>query len=365
MRTAPVVLLSLLAVATLHAQAPDSGIDFQKARELFQEQSSGVTLSPEDQAYLERAKAAFAARQAHPGSRSIPGQRKAPDRLTPLCDLTASDKYEGEDGGLYGHGSNTPPEPLRFAATTQLARIQPLGPDGHLDPKGAIVFVSISMSNATMEFSTFKRLADASPQKSPSVTIVDCAQGGQTMARWAPPNAPAWTEARRRLTQAGVTPAQVAVAWIKLANAGPSGSFKDHTSQLESDTVAVLHNARVFFPNLRIAYLDSRIYAGYAVTPLNPEPYAYEGAFSVRHLIQRQMSGDPALAETKSPLLLWGPYLWADGARGRKIDNLVWNRSDLGSDGTHPTDSGRQKVATLLLTFFTTDPLAAPWFAKH
>ena len=75
--------------------------------------------------------------------------------------------------------------------------------------------------------------------------------------------------------------------------------------------------------------------------------------------------GDPELAESKSPLLLWGPYLWADGAKGRKLDALVWERSDFGPDGVHPSDSGRQKVANLLLEFLTTDLLAKPWFSKR
>mgnify|MGYP003332739846 CR=1 FL=1 len=36
--------------------------------------------------------------------------------------------------------------------------------------------------------------------------------------------------------------------------------------------------------DLRIAYLGSRTYGGYATTPLNPEPHAYEGAFAVRRI---------------------------------------------------------------------------------
>jgi hypothetical protein len=184
------------------------------------------------------------------------------------------------------------------------------------------------------------------------------------MAQWAPAGAPPWEEAKRRLERAGVSPKQVQVAWIKLANVAPSGSLQEHGRKLESDTLAVLHNARALFPNMRIAYLGSRIYGGYAVSGLNPEPYAYEGAFAVRWLIQRQIRGDPELAESKSPLLLWGPYLWADGAKGRKLDQLVWESSDFGPDGTHPSDSGRRKVAGLLLDFLTTNPLAKPWFAK-
>jgi lysophospholipase L1-like esterase len=97
---------------------------------------------------------------------------------------------------------------------------------------------------------------------------------------------------------------------------------------------------------------------------LNPEPYAYESAFPARWLIQRQIQGDAQLALTRSPLLLWGPYLWAEGTKGRQVDKLVWERSDFVGDGVHPSPTGRQKVAELLLNFLTTDPLAKSWFAK-
>ena len=226
------------------------------------------------------------------------------------------------------------------------------------------------MSNATQEFSIFKRIADADPDKSPLVTIVDCAQGGQAMAQWVSPDAKAWAEADRRLTAAGITNLQVQIAWIKLANIAPRGELTEHGKKLQKDTLAVLHNAKARFPNLRVAYLGSRIYAGYATGGLNPEPYAYEGAFVVRWLIQGQIKGDAALhfdtggGPAKAPLLLWGPYLWADGTTPRKSDGLVYERQDLAGDGVHPSDSGRQKVARQLLSFFKTDALARSWFVK-
>jgi hypothetical protein len=184
------------------------------------------------------------------------------------------------------------------------------------------------------------------------------------MAEWVDPGAPAWKESLRRLEAAGVTPDQVQVAWIKLANKAPSGSMKEHLDKLEEDTIKVLQQARTRFPNLRIAYLGSRIWAGNARSNLNPEPYAYESAFAVRHLVQRQMAGEEALSPGKAPLLLWGPYLWAEGEKGRKFDGLVWKPGDFNADGVHPSDSGREKVARLLLEFFATDPMAKLWFSR-
>ena len=119
------------------------------------------------------------------------------------------------------------------------------------------------------------------------------------------------------------------------------------------------------FPNLKIAYISSRSYAGYATTELNPEPFAYECGFAVRSLIQDQIRGNEALSYTagKSPLLLWGPYLWSDGGKGRQADELRFVRADYRDDGTHPSDSGRQKIAEQLEKFFTTEPTAKMWYA--
>jgi hypothetical protein len=290
--------------------------------------------------------------------------------LKPLTEMTAEDKYKGEDGGLYGGGKNEPPEVLAAAARKELAKIAPLDAEGRPAKDGKVVLVSISMSNATQEFSRFKQVADKDERKSPLLTIVDCAQGGQAMAEWTAPDARTWTEADRRLAQAGVTGKQVQVAWIKLANKGPKGDLAEHGKKLKEDTLKVLGNARARFPNLRLAFLGSRIYGGWSGGALNPEPYAYEGAFAVRWLILDQLAGKPELnwdaerGAVKVPLLLWGPYLWADGVKPRKADNLVWDRKDLGPDGTHPSDSGRQKVAEMLLAFFKTDANAKGWFVK-
>jgi hypothetical protein len=227
------------------------------------------------------------------------------------------------------------------------------------------------MSNATMEYSLFKQLADGDEKKSERVAIVDCAQGGQAMAEWVDSKGKPWSEAERRLAAANVSSNQVQVVWIKLANKGPSGELNDHGKKLQRDTLAVIQNAKAHFPNLRIAYLGSRIYAGYANNRLNPEPYAYEGAFVVRWLIQDQMKGDAALnydaakGAVKVPLLLWGPYFWGDGTTPRQSDGLVWERKDLAGDGTHPSESGRKKVADQLLKFFKDDPLAARWFVRR
>ena len=372
------LILALSTCAFLAAQdvpkketKPEAGstekIDFEKARVLLQKQNSGGKLTDEEAAYLKRAKAARRAGQGAPqNNRMIGGKDKV--GLKPLTEMSADDRYQGQDGGLYGGGKNTPPDEHRKGAEAALARLKPRNSAGELTADGRIGFVSISMSNATQEFSTFKQVADLDAAKSDLVTIVDCAQGGQAMAEWVDPKAHPWEEAERRLSAAGINPKQVQVVWIKLANKGPRGDLEEHGRKLEKDTLAVIQNAKAKFPNLQVAYLSSRIYGGYATGPLNPEPYAYESAFVVRWLIQRQIRGDNALAYSTdkplAPVLLWGPYLWADGVTPRQADKLVYTREDLADDGTHPSQAGRQKVAKLMLEFFKTDPLAKSWFAK-
>lgn len=364
----------LLVLGVLAAQNPsDKGtnpksgesIDFNKARSIFQKQSNGVKLTQEEADYLERAKSARKSGQQK-NSRMIGGKDKI--GLKPLNEMTEQDKYLGQDGGLYGNGKNTPPNAHHNSAMAAISRLKPRNNSGDPDEKGTIGFVSISMSNATQEFSMFKQLADADPSKSKFVKIIDCAQGGQAMAEWVDPKAKPWEEAGKRLSAAGVSPNQVQVAWIKLANKGPNGDLKEHGEKLEKDALAVIQNAKAKFPNLQLAYLSSRIYGGYSTGALNPEPYAYESAFPVRWLIQRQIQGEESLSfegtKVLSPVLLWGPYLWADGVNPRQSDKLVYNREDLASDGTHPSQAGRQKVAYVMLEFFKNDPLAKSWFLK-
>jgi hypothetical protein len=366
-------------------EAKAEKLDFNRARELMRKREQGEKLTADEESYLKRA---MEARQAWlqlerlttrgEGGTGSTARRDNPARpgaegkssvgFKPLIDMSAEDRYKGEDGGLYGGGKNTPPETHQKLAAAESAKIQPLDADGKQSDNGLIGLISISMSNATQEFSMFKRIADADEAKSSKVRIVDCAQGGQAMAEWVSPDANPWKTAANILTNAKVSPQQVQVAWIKLANKGPRGDLQEHGKKLEQDTLAVIQNAKAKFPNLRVAYLSSRIYGGYSAGALNPEPYAYEGAFVVRWLIQDQIKGNKELAATgeaiKAPVLLWGPYFWADGTTPRS-DKLIYNREDLAGDGTHPSELGRRKVAEQILQFFKSDELAKQWFVKH
>ena len=46
-------------------------------------------------------------------------------------------------------------------------------------------------------------------------------------------------------------------------------------------------------------------------------------------------------------------------------DGLKYLKEDFANDGVHPSESGREKVARLLLEFFATDTLAKGWFGAQ
>ena len=291
-----------------------------------------------------------------PGERPSANCDRTSTGYPPLTDM-GSGTYQGYTGGLYPFGANYPPLDYKWMGRAHASRVVPLDASGQPDPaNGRLVLLSIGMSNTTQEFSQFKTQADQDPRKNPKLTIVDGAVGGQDATTIRNPNASYWITVTQRLSNAGVTPNQVQVIWLKEAIAGENRPFPNDALGLMDALRDIVGILEARFPNLQIVYLSSRIYAGYASTTLNPEPYAYQSGFAVKWLIEERSLGDGSGA-----WLAWGPYLWADGLKGRD-DGLIWQCADLQQDGTHPSTSGRAKVANLLLAFFKTDESATPWF---
>jgi hypothetical protein len=306
---------------------------------------------------------------------------------TPLTDLLGG-TYYGNPGGLYPGGINQPPPDHDSAARARRNSIKPLDVNGDESPFGKYVLISIGMSNATQEWCSqtsgppcaswsFMGKSASDPSVNHyTLVIVNGASEGQ--------EAPAWTSSSSanydrikvtRLAPLGLSENQVQIAWVKLEDAKPSVSLPADSADAHlflTNLGLVLRAMRVRYPNLRIVFLSSRVYGGYATIDLNPEPYAYESGFSVKWAIESQineMRGLPnnpqagTLNYTKklAPLILWGPYLWANGTTPRS-DGLVWSKADFEEDGTHPSQSGETKAAGLLFDFFKTSPYARCWF---
>lgn len=405
-------VLLVLAVegASLQSSA-EPPIDPVRGRELMQRSSRGETLTAEEQAYLDRVKQEIRRRaatnrpEAPPAAPVRPIEADTNDwrALVPIPDMAAP--YKGEDGGLYGGGRNTPPGAHLDAYRRESEKIRPLDAGGRPAADGRIGLITIGFSNPSIESEDFKRAADADPQKSPAVVIVNGCIGGRSAAMWAWDGAAilpkaeqerldremdvlgmpkgvrrssglekdTWPTLAKRIEAAGLSPKQVQACWLKHveANPKPLGEFPAHARALQADIAAVLNIARHHYPNLRIVFLSSRTFGGWSGRSSgSPEPYAYESGFGTRWVVQAQIRGvaqlnwDPAHGDVKAPLVLWGPYLWACGNSPRKGDGLTWTPDDVRADRLHPNENGCRKTTALLLDFFRTNEGTRTWFLK-
>lgn len=315
----------------------------------------------------------------------LSGARVSAAAMVPLNDL-GTGSYLGFQGGLYPNGSNTMPAAHRNAGISKAQQVRTLDANGNPSPSGKYVLLSIGMSNTTQEFCaasgsqcapySFMGQAAADPQVNHTqLMIVDGARGGQTADKWTSPTSVNYDGIRdNKLGPLGLTEMQVQVVWVKVANAGPRFSLPAANADaylLVSQQGSIVRALKARYPKLRQVFFSSRIYAGYATSPLNPEPYAYESGFGVKWVIQAQITQaagggvDPRAGNLNynnvAAWMAWGPYLWADGLNPRS-DGLTWAPADFGADGTHPSVSGRQKVGSMLLNFFKTSPHTACWF---
>ena len=310
-------------------------------------------------------------------------------RPVPLIDL-APDTYKGFEGGLYPGGQNTPPEPYLAAALRRSREIQPRGPDGAPDPeRGLIGFLSVGPSTTVHQFAAFERLEDPSPERNPRVVLLNGAQIAQIATKIADPDSDYWPLVLDRVAAAGLTPAQVQVVWFnqlalrvlpeppagvtdsrqrkrlrRLALEDPATDFPGHALELRDELDAIVEILGRLFENLELCYLSDNAYGGHGEPNTRfSEPHTFEGGFAVKWLIAERIEA-PKTWLNESPLPLWGPYFWADGARPSSA-GTHWEPEDFEREiEGHPSVSGEDKVARLLQDFFHSDPTAAGWYLR-
>ncbi len=313
----------------------------------------------------------------NPGGSNSPnsGRTTSPEHsaIKPLNEL-GKGEYRGFVGGFYPNGENSRPTAHEAAGLKIAGQVRPLNERGQPDPNGKIVLLSVGMSNTSQSSQGFQGWLRQAEGLNPLMQFVNGAQGGMTAAAIQDPmdgrtGTRYWEEVDRRLQMAGVSREQVQAVWIKQADGGPQGGFPRYAQNLQAELkriVQVLHDR---FPNVKLCYLSSRTYGGFATTNLNPEPYAYESGFAVKWLIEEQLKGDAALnydsskGAVKAPWLSWGPYLWANGAT-KRTDGFSYERGDFIDDGTHQSFDGQRKVGKLMIDFFRSDSTTKSWFLK-
>ena len=314
--------------------------------------------------------------------------------LIPLDAMSANQYYPNsshakrQEGGLYGNGANSVEAlPSHYQkAVNAVSEIIPRDANGNPDSvNGKICVVSIGMSNTRREYNTFISKANVDQAKSAKVQLVNTAQESMVASSWAKwgvpsqPDPDPWEGSNgfvSKIASEGCSPHQVQAAWIKLTNANPqqpgSDDFPVYVENMYRNMTKVVTFLRQY-SDVKVAYLSTRMYGGYSLIQLSPEPSVYESAFAMRWLIMDQLGthqqdtsivSDVPYADVtydNAPVLLWGPYFWANGLIPRN-DGLTWTCNDMASDGVHPEESAKQKISDRLLAFLKEDSLAKVWF---
>jgi len=295
----------------------------------------------------------------------------------PINDL-GTDFFMGYQGGLYPGGLNTMPPAHRSAGNSIAKKVKPLNEAGLVDyENGKVVFVAFGASTAGNTFNSFKAtVQDTSGLYNPCIKYINLCVGGKGLESMVPPgNKYYWTYMSDSvLADAGVTNAQVQIGWMKSASKDDSiPEFPLQPDSIYSKYIRSIQRIKDTFPNMKVLYLASHAYGGYAGelsdnADLAGEPAAYYGGFAVKWVIEAQINGDTRLRYKapgiEAPWLAWAPYYWADGLIPRETDGLTWPCSDYDpvGGGFHLSEEGKAKEANMLIDFLYNDPLAKKWF---
>ncbi len=328
-----------------------------------------------------RGKAEPAARREPAEERGSAPVQQDTSGLIPLTDLGRR-RYHGFPGGLYPEGENARPAGHEAAGIERARQVRPLDAKGEPNAGGKIVLLGIGFSNTAQAFKGFQEAAKADLQINADLVLVNGAVGGMSAHMIQNPDdqgagAKYWSIVDERLRAANVTRAQVQVIWIKETNPAPhEGGFPKYVQALEGELTKIVQILPQRFPSVKLAYLSSRTYGGWALrrpdgrAPGNSEPFSYESGFAVKWLIQRQLESDPQLnydaakGTVKAPWLSWAAYLWTNGSAPRN-DGVLFEYDDFSArDRMHESPAGQRKVGNLLLQFFKDDSTTKSWFLR-
>ena len=261
----------------------------------------------------------------------------------PIMDMSGSQTYMGFPGGLYEKGNNPPADHHDPDGAAFGNQIRPLDINGNPSANGAIAFISIGLSNTSLEFGGFVNyVADPSrsSQVNPRLAVLNGAKPGEAACSYVDPwkapidtctiqpytsgdkqnqydrirdevlatatGAPGVAAGCGTAANPCLKEAQVQAVWVKEASPAPEGSgfstlcdpstsdcvndvSKTEALHFEQQLGQIARALRVRYPNLKQVFLASRIYAGYIIIDKSPEPFAYEYGFSAKWLIQAQV----------------------------------------------------------------------------
>jgi len=199
--------------------------------------------------------------------------------LTPINDL-GTGFYQGQQGGLYGGGTNTRPAQHTARGLAMAAKIRPLNSEGQVDLiNGKIAFISVGMSNTRDNFAEFIPMAESDPDVNSHIVVVQCALGGHDVQDWlSESDNTVWNNCAGQLAAKDLTVVQVQGAWmyhhLREERFPPNNPFPGNAHYLEGLLKNLIHKLKTKYSNLHTVYLSGREYGGYGAK--HPEPDAYE-----------------------------------------------------------------------------------------
>lgn len=286
----------------------------------------------------------------------------------PLTDLSKN-KFEGFTGGKYPSGSNSIPAAHAQYGINQAKKIVPLNQFGLMDSiNGKIGMLVLGYSTAAMT-GRFVRDMNHLNNAGNNLEIIIGAQGGKDINYMTDSSSGYYLSVDSSIIKAGLTAEQVQIIWL---SSGDVASFNEPFPQQCLTQItkyqSTLKHIQSFFPNCRIIFISDRTYAGYVgLNGEGPkqlaEPTAYYNGWTIKWLIEKQISGEPGFSYAAIPFIDWGPYLWTNGTSGNNL-GYTWDCTDAGKGGIHPSSKGRMKEAAIVYLYFSNHPYLKELFTN-
>lgn len=292
--------------------------------------------------------------------------------LIPLSDLQGK-QWRGFSGGLYYNGLNTRPAEHKNKALQQAAAIKALDANGAPSANGKIVWIGVGASNPRTEFMRFSEQMDTLRSKNPALKLINTCIGGQGIQKMNSITDNYWKQAEKQLADSGLTNKQVQIAWIETDNTQTADTlFPRAAESLRDEFHTLLQTLYTLYPNIKLCYITARAYSGFVDLDAGAtvgrgllHPRDYYNGWSIKMLIEKQMSGDAAYAfegaTASVPFVTWGSYHWTDGSKQRGDGFSIQCSTDVGGDGLHLSLAGEIKMGAQMFQYFSSDETTAPW----
>ncbi len=294
----------------------------------------------------------------------------------PLNEMGAR-RYYGYVGGFYPRGMNVPFG--KYAADLDSINRTVTGLDtfGIPRPRGGqivIAAVGACLSGAPI---MGMRLRQGDSGTIENTNYVNFEFGGTSYDKIAEPNSGFWGHVATKIVEQHATYRQVQLAWIVSEDSTTVTDFPDRALIAKENLKNAIRTLKIKFPNLKILYFLGRPYTwdstylhtggeGKIKNLRSRNPAPYHQGWAEKWVLEDQINGDPGLnykgPNAVAPILTWGSYQWTYKTRPN-LDGFQWKPHDT-TDGLHPNDKGKDKLAQYLWNFFYHDPYTSIWFRK-